>query len=144
MHAARYATGGPEAGRIEIVDLPAPEPGDGEVLVRVRVSGVNPTDWKTRVGGGLTAGGFDAIVPNQDGAGEIERVGPGVDPGRVGERVWLWECQWQRAHGTAAELIALPERQAVRLPDAISLEHGAGLGIPAMTAHRTLFAHGRI
>ena len=143
MRAARYPTAGPDAGRIDLVDLPVPEPGEGEVLVRVHASGVNPTDWKTRLGGGLT-GGFDAIVPNQDGAGEIERVGPGVDPGRVGERVWLWECQWQRAHGSAAQWIALPERQAVRLPDAISLEHGAGLGIPAMTAHRTLFAHGPI
>jgi NADPH2:quinone reductase len=142
MRAARYATSGPRAGEIEIVDLPVPEPREGEVLVRVRFSGVNPTDWKSRVGGGLTTGGLDEIVPNQDGAGEIERVGPAVDAGRVGERVWLYECQWQRAHGSAAQWIALPERQAVRLPDAISHEHGAGIGIPAMTAHRTLFAHG--
>jgi NADPH:quinone reductase len=144
MLAAQYATTGPDAGRVDIVDLPIPEPGDGEVLVRVGVSGVNPTDWKSRVGGGLTTGGMDAVVPNQDGAGEIERVGPGVDAGRVGERVWLYECQWQRAHGSAAQWIALPERQAVRLPDSISLEHGAGIGIPAMTAHRTLFAQGPI
>jgi NADPH:quinone reductase len=112
--------------------------------VRAHVSGVNPTDWKTRVGGGLTAGDFEAIVPNQDGAGVIEGVGEGVDPSRVGERVWLYECQWQRAHGSAAQWIALPERQAVRLPDGISLEHGAGIGIPVMTAHRALFAHGSL
>jgi NADPH:quinone reductase len=142
MIAARYATSGPEAGQIEIVELPDPEPGPGEVLVRVRASGVNPTDWKSRVGGGLTTGGMDAVVPDQDGAGEIEHVGPGVDPARVGERVWLYECQWQRAQGSAAQWITLPEHQVVRLPDGISLEHGAGIGIPAMTAHRALFAHG--
>jgi NADPH:quinone reductase len=142
MKAARYATSGPDAGKVELVDLPVPEPGPGEVLVRVRASGVNPTDWKTRVGGGLTAGDFETIIPNQDGAGEIEAVGEGVDASRIGERVWLYECQWQRAHGSAAQWIALPERQAVKLPEGISLQHGAGIGIPAMTAHRALFAHG--
>ena len=144
MRAARYATSGPRAGEVELVDVAAPEPGPGEVLVRVRVSGVNPTDWKSRVGGGLTTGGFDEIVPNQDGAGEIERVGDGVDPGRVGELVWLYECQWQRSQGSAAQWIALPERQAVRLPDGVSLDQGAGIGIPAMTAHRVLHVHGTL
>jgi NADPH2:quinone reductase len=144
MLAARYATQGPDAGQIRIVDLPVPEPGPGEVLVRVEVSGVNPTDWKSRVGGGLTTGGFDAIVPNQDGAGELEAAGPGVDGARVGELVWLYECQWQRAHGSAAQFIVLPEHQAVPLPEQATLDHGAGLGIPAMTAHRALFADGPI
>jgi len=144
MLAARYDTQGPEAGRVRIVELPVPQPGPGEVLVRVEVSGVNPTDWKSRTTGGLTTGGFDAVVPNQDGAGELEAVGPGVDPGRVGEPVWLYECQWQRAQGSAAQFIALPEHQAVPLPDGITLDQGAGLGIPAMTAHRALFADGPI
>ena len=144
MLAARYATQGPDAGQIRIVDLPVPQPGPGEVLVRVEVSGVNPTDWKSRVGGGLTTGGFEAIVPNQDGAGELEAVGPGVDGARVGELVWLYECQWQRAQGSAAQFIVLPEHQAVPLPEQATLDHGAGLGIPAMTAHRALFADGPI
>jgi NADPH2:quinone reductase len=144
MRAARYDTPGPERGQIRIVEMDVPEPGEGQVLVRVCVSGVNPTDWKSRVGGGLTTGGFGWIVPNQDGAGILEDTGPGVDHARVGEPVWLWECQWQRAMGTAAQYIVLPEHHAVPLPDHATLEQGAGLGIPAMTAHRCLFADGSI
>jgi NADPH2:quinone reductase len=140
MRAARYLTGGPDAGVLEIVDRDVPEPGPGEVRVRVAVSGVNPTDWKSRKGGGLTAVGLDEVIPNQDGAGVVEAVGAGVDERRVGERVWLWLAQWQRSHGTAAELVTLPSEHAVALPDGSSLDLGAGLGIPAMTAHRCLFS----
>jgi NADPH:quinone reductase len=140
MLAAQYPTSGSAAGTLSVVEIPKPEPGPDEVLVRLRYSGVNPTDWKSRGGG--NAGVAELIVPNQDGAGEIEAVGPGVDPGRVGERVWVWEGQWQRAQGTAAQWIALPARQAVPLPGDTSLELGAGLGIPAITAHRCLFADG--
>ena len=143
MLAARYATSGPDAGTLEVVELPRPRPGPGEVLVRLAVAGVNPTDWKSRRGGG-TASGFDTVVPGQDGAGEIAAVGEGVDPSRIGERVWVYEAQWQRAQGTAAEWIALRADLAVPLPDGISLDQGAGLGIPALTAHRCLFADGAI
>ena len=141
MRAARYPTSGPDEGTLSVVEMPQPTPAAGEVLVRVRFSGVNPTDWKSRQSGG-NAGVADAVVPNQDGAGEIVAVGEGVDPGRVGERVWLWEGQWQRAQGTAAPWIALPAEQAVTLPNDVPLELGAGLGIPAITAHRCLFADG--
>jgi NADPH2:quinone reductase len=144
MLAARYDTAGSQEGLIRIVEMERPEPAPGEVLVRVRVSGVNPTDWKSRRTGGLTTGGFGWIVPNQDGAGELEAVGPGADPGRVGELVWLYECQWQRAMGSAAQWIAIDEHQAVPLPEHTTLDQGAGLGIPAMTAHRALFADGPI
>jgi len=139
MRAARYPTA---TGVIEIVELPDPEPGAGEVLVRVHVSAVNPTDWKARLPGGVAAADFDRVIPNQDGAGEVVAVGDGVDPARVGERVWLWQAQWRRDHGTAAELVALPADQAVPLPATGSFDLGAGLGIPAMTAHRCLFADG--
>jgi NADPH2:quinone reductase len=141
MLAARYPTVGFDQGTLSVTEMPRPAPARGEVLVRVRVSGVNPTDWKSRRSAG-TASVAEQIVPNQDGAGEIVAVGEGVDPARVGERVWLWEGQWQRAQGTAAQWIALPSRQAVALPPGISLELGAGLGIPAITAHRCLFADG--
>jgi NADPH2:quinone reductase len=78
------------------------------------------------------------MVPNQDGAGTIDAVGPGVSSGRVGERVWIWEAAWQRADGTAQEYVVLPERQAVAMPDRVSFDLGASLGIPALTAHRCL------
>jgi NADPH2:quinone reductase len=141
MLAARYPTVGSDRGTLSVTEMPRPAPARGEVLVRVRVSAVNPTDWKSRRSGG-NASVAEEIVPNQDGAGEVVAVGDGVDPARVGERVWLWEGQWQRAQGTAAQWIAVPSRQAVALPPEISLELGAGLGIPAITAHRCLFADG--
>ncbi|WP_347178687.1 NADPH:quinone reductase [Streptomyces iconiensis] len=116
-----------------------PRPGAGEVLVKVEVSGVNPTDWKARAVG--TFGSPEAErgqVPHQDGSGTVVAVGDGVPGERVGERVWVWEAAWQRADGTAQEYVALPARQAVALPDGASFELGASLGIPALTAHRCL------
>ena len=102
----------------------------------MQVSGVNPTDWKARRGGRAGAElPFPELVPNQDGAGTIDAVGDGVATSRVGERVWLWEAAWQRADGTAQELVVIPSRQAVQLPDAASMDVGASLGIPALTAH---------
>jgi NADPH2:quinone reductase len=137
MRAVVYSqTGGPDV--LRLVERPVPEPGPGEVRVGVRVSGVNPTDWKARRGSGSAPLPFREVVPNQDGAGTIDAVGAGVDPARVGERVWLWEAAWQRTDGTAQEQVVLPERQAVRLPDGVSFDVGASLGIPALTAHRCL------
>ena len=136
MKAVVYSeAGGPEV--LLVVERPVPAPGAGEVRVRVRVSGVNPTDWKARrAGGGRVA--FPEYVPNQDGAGMIDSVGEGVPAARVGELVWLWEAAWLRADGTAQEYVVLPERQAVPLPNGVSLDVGASLGIPALTAHRCL------
>ena len=120
-----------------------PQPGPGEVRIRVQVSGVNPTDWKARRGAGPgQPPAFPEVVPNQDGAGTVDAVGPGVASTRMGERVWLWEAAWQRADGTAQEYVVLPERQAVPLPDDASFDLGASLGIPALTAHRCLTVSG--
>ena len=103
------------------------------------VSGVNPTDWKVRKGsrpGEPTRS--PETVPNQDGAGTIVAVGPGVASSRVGERVWLWEAAWHRSDGTAQELVAIAQDHAVTLPAGTSFDVGASLGIPALTAHRAL------
>jgi NADPH2:quinone reductase len=127
--------------RIEDVDLP--EPGPGEVRVRIHVSGVNPTDWKSRAG--ITPRPIARFqVPNQDGAGVIDAVGAGVDPARMGERVWVWFAGAGQPWGTAAEWSVLPAERAVPLPDRASMELGASLGVPAMTAHHCLFADGPI
>ena len=139
MRAARYPTSGPEAGRLRLDVIDRPEPAPGEVLVEVAVSGVNPTDWKTRIGIG-TLSKAPWVIPHHDGAGVIVGVGDGVDKNRIGERVWLWQAQWYRGLGTAAEYVAVPSQQAVALPDDASFDLGAGLGIPAMTAHYCLFA----
>lgn len=136
MRAAWYERNGPARDVLHVGEMEVPEPGPGEVRVRVHASGVNPSDVKAR--GGSRPMLAPRIIPHSDGAGVIERVGPGVPEHRVGERVWLWNGQWNRAHGTAAEAIALPADQAVPLPDGVSFEAGACLGIPALTAYRAV------
>jgi len=129
---------------LRVREIERPEPGPGEVRVRLRVSGVNPTDWKSRSGvSGRAPDGFQ--VPNQDGAGEIDAVGAGVDARRVGEHVWVWFAAANgRRWGTAAQWTVVPANQAVTLPTGASVDLGASLGIPAMTAHRCLFADGSL
>lgn len=145
MKAAWYESKGPAAEVLRVGDIPRPEPGEGEVLVAMRASGVNPSDTKGRAGArGNNAMPWPRIIPHQDGAGIIEAVGPGVPPGRVGERVWVFEAQLGRAGGTAAEYAAVPARNAVPLPDGVSFEEGACLGVPALTAHRCVFADGPV
>jgi NADPH2:quinone reductase len=134
MQAVVYTrNGGPDV--LELVEREAPEPGPGEVRVRVAVSGVNPTDWKSRRNIPIPAG-FQ--IPNQDGSGVVDAVGNGVDPAVLGQRVWLWEAADQRPWGTAAEYTVVPQRQAVLLPAGASLELAAALGVPFLTAHRCL------
>ena len=142
MRAAWYEqTGGSDV--IQVGERPAPEPGPGEVRVKVAFSGVNPTDWKSRSGAtGDVHGDFQ--IPNQDGSGVIEAVGDGVSDARIGERVWVFFAARQRSWGTAAEFTVVPADHAVPLPESASLELGASIGIPAMTAHRCLFADGHV
>ncbi len=134
MKTAFYTRNGPADSVLEFHDKPTPSPRAGEVLVKLATSGVNPSDVKSRAGRPLA---FDFIVPHSDGAGVIEAVGDGVDAARVGERVWIWNGQWQRQYGTSAQYIAVPEVQAVPLDDDISFETAACFGIPGLTA-----AHG--
>ncbi|HEY1322078.1 MAG TPA: NADPH:quinone reductase, partial [Streptosporangiaceae bacterium] len=143
MRAALYRDMGEAAEVFQVEEVDRPEPGPGEVLVRVHASGVNPTDYKAR-SGAVPRPIDDFQIPHQDGAGVIEAVGAGVDPRRVGERVWLWLAAAGRRWGTAAEWTALPARQAVPLPDGASFELGASLGVPAMTAHYCLFSDGPV
>ncbi|HEU5320133.1 MAG TPA: NADPH:quinone reductase, partial [Methylomirabilota bacterium] len=140
MRAAWYERNGPAAEVLRVGELPVPEPGPGEVRVRVVASGLNPNDVKARAGSRPM--GYPRVVPHQDGAGVIDAVGPGVPAARVGERAWLYIVQWQRPWGTAAEYTVVPARLAVTLPAHTSFAEGACLGIPAVTAHRCLFADG--
>jgi NADPH2:quinone reductase len=143
VKAALYDRYGPAADVLRVQEVERPEPGPGEVRVKVAVSAVNPTDYKSR--GGSTPRPIDGFqIPHHDGAGVIDMTGEGVDPARVGQRVWLWFAAFGRRWGTAAEWTVVPERQAVPLPEGVSMELGASLGVPAMTAHRCLFADGPV
>ncbi|MBM1311370.1 NADPH:quinone reductase [Sulfitobacter mediterraneus] len=146
MHAITYDSFGSAADVLKSADLPCPDPAAGEVTVKLVYSGVNPSDVKSRAGGrpGVTKPAFDQIIPHSDGAGEVVAVGAGVDAGRIGQRVWIWNGQWQRPFGTAASHITLPAQQAAPLPDAVSFETGASLGIPGLTACHAVFGGGDV
>lgn len=131
MKAAWYSRNGEAQDVMQVGDLPTPSPQPGEVLVRLATSGVNPSDVKSRRARPLSD---PLIVPHSDGAGVIEAVGEGVPVSRVGERVWVWNGQWQRPMGTCAQFIALPAAQAVALPAGVDFAAGACMGIPGLTA----------
>ncbi len=138
MRAIVYAQSG-DSSVFELVERELPEPGPGEVRVKVVVSGVNPTDWKARAGAGPgRPTPFPEVVPDQDGSGVVDAIGPGVTGLEVGDRVWVFLAAHERPTGTAQEFTVLPADRVVQLPDAASFDIGASLGVPAMTAHRAL------
>ena len=141
MRAASYREQGPAGSVLKVGTVETPEPGPGEVRVRLATSGVNPSDVKSRSGAFRRPMAFPVVIPHSDGAGVIDKVGAGVPESRIGERVWTFNAQFLRPFGTAAEYVALPGAQAVRLPAGTDFAAGACLGIPALTAHRgvTLF-----
>jgi NADPH2:quinone reductase len=146
MRAITYSAFGPAGDVLTLSDVTPEPPQTGEVEVTLAFSGVNPSDVKARAGArpGVTRPPFPQVCPHSDGAGTITGVGTGVDPARLGERVWIWNGQWQRAFGTAAEKIVLPAEQAVPLPADVSPETGASLGIPGLTAAHVVFGGGDV
>ena len=143
MQAAWYETIGSADEVLQVGEINNPSPGQGDVLVQMKTSGVNPSDVKTRAGarGELQ---FPKIIPHSDGGGVITAVGEGVSKDRIGERVWIWNGAFGRAYGTCAELISLPSNQAVSMPDSTSFETAACLGIPAATAFYGIFCDGSV
>jgi NADPH2:quinone reductase len=136
MKAITYSEFGVSTDVLKVKELPIPKVSKDEVLVALEFSGSNPSDAKSRAGNrpGITKPQFEQIVPNSDGSGIITAVGEAVDKSRIGQRVWIWNGQWQRPNGTAAEYIAVPSAQAVEMPEDMSFETGACLGIPGLTA----------
>jgi NADPH2:quinone reductase len=144
MIAAWYDKQGPSAEVLQVGELPNPRPGASEVRVRIRFSGVNPGDTKKRSGWLGLPMAFPRIIPHSDGTGVIDEVGAGVNPNRIGQRVWIYHAQSYRPFGTAAQWTCVPEPQAVAMPDEVSDELGACLGIPGITAHRAVFSDGPV
>ncbi|MFM1991951.1 MAG: hypothetical protein RJA99_4908 [Pseudomonadota bacterium] len=145
MKAAWYERKGPAREVLQLGERPTPEPSPGEVRVRVHRSAVNPSDTKQR--GGLRGNvvmPFPYVIPHQDGAGVVDAVGAGVDPARIGERVWVYEATQGRFNGTAAQWTVVPAHKAVPLPAGADFDAGACMGIPAMTAHRCVTADGPV
>jgi NADPH2:quinone reductase len=144
MIAAWYDRQGPAADVLQVGELPAAEPGPGEVKVRVSVSGANPGDVKKRQSWLGNPMAFPRIIPHSDGAGVIEAIGSDVESTRLGRRVWVYGAQSYRPFGTAAETTVVPDSLAVYLPDGVSDEMGACFGIPGITAHRAVFGDGPV
>jgi NADPH2:quinone reductase len=144
MKAAIFKSLGPAVQVLEIADIEKPVVAHGEVLVRIKCSAVNPSDVKKRAGAfpDLLDDGF--IIPHSDASGVIEAVGRGVPASRIGERVWVYQAQYQRRFGTAAEYVSVPSGRAAYLPNAAGFAEGSCMGIPAMTAHRCTFADGSV
>lgn len=144
MKAAWFEAFGPAKDVIQVGSQPDPEPAPAEVLVRLHTSGVNPSDTKKRAGAFPRLLDDGLVIPHSDGAGVITAVGENVDPGRVGERVFVYQAQYGRRLGTAAEYVALDSERAPALPAEASFDVGACIGIPVMTAHRCVFADGDV
>jgi len=144
MKAAYYESKGPARDVLRVGERPTPQPAAGEVRVRVHVSAVNPSDTKARGGLRIKEMPFPVVIPHQDGAGVIDAVGTGVDAARVGERVWIYEANLNRPFGTGAQYTCVPAHKAVVLPPGVDFTIGACMGIPAMTAHRCVFADGPV
>ncbi len=144
MHAAWFESFGTAKDVLQLGEQKKPTAGPGEVLVRIHSSGVNPSDVKKRAGSFPNLLDEGLVIPNSDGAGVIEAVGDGVDSSRIGERVWIYQAQYARHCGTAAEYVSIDASRAPRLPENTGFEIGACLGIPVMTAHRAVFADGDV
>ncbi|MCA1060314.1 NADPH:quinone reductase [Rossellomorea aquimaris] len=144
MKAAWFTQFGPASEVLQVGVVETPVPSHGEVLIRIHTSGVNPSDTKKRLASFPDLLDHGAVIPNSDGAGIIEAVGAGVPHSRIGERVWVYQAQYGRLHGTAAEYVAIESNRAVPLPENTSFAEGACLGIPVMTAHRSVFSDGPV
>lgn len=144
MRASWFNQFGSASEVLNVGEFDIPEPSHGEVLIRMHSSGVNPSDTKKRKGSSPNILDNGPVIPNSDGAGIIETVGMGVPHSRIGERVWVYQAQFERSHGSAAEYLTIDSHRAVPLPDNTSFSIGSCIGIPAMTAHRCVFSDGPV
>jgi NADPH2:quinone reductase len=144
MKAAWYEKQGPAHEVLVVGEMPDPIPAAGEVRIRVAASGVNPGDIKKRQDAFGYGMAYPRVIPHSDGAGRVDRVGTGVSSEWMGRSVWCFGAQSYRPFGTAAELTVVPVDQITPLPEKVSMEQGACLGIPGITAHRAVHVGGDV
>jgi NADPH2:quinone reductase len=144
MRAAWYEKQGPAREVLVVGEMPDPHPAAGEVRIRIAASGINPGDIKKRqdsFGYGMP---YPRVIPHSDGAGQVDQVGQGVSSEWVGRPVWCYGAQSYRPFGTAAEFTVVPLDHVAPLPENVSPDQGACLGIPGITAHRAVHVGGEV
>ena len=144
MKAAWYEKQGAAREVLEVGEMPDPIPAAGQVRIRIAASGINPGDIKKRqdaFGYGMT---YPRVIPHSDGAGRVDQLGSGVSSEWMGRSVWCYGAQSYRPFGTAAEFTVIPVDQIAPLPEKVSMEQGACLGIPGITAHRAVHVGGAV
>jgi NADPH2:quinone reductase len=144
MRAAWYEKQGPAKEVLVVGEMPDPQPGAGEVRIRIAASGVNPGDIKKRQDSFGLGMAYPRVIPHSDGAGQVDQVGEGLPSEWIGRRVWCYGAQSYRPFGTAAEFTVVPVDHVAPLPEKVSPEEGACLGIPGITAHRAVFVGGAV
>ena len=146
MKVIGYEEFGPanEVLHLREMELQKPEP--REVIVKLKYSGVNPSDAKSRAGNrpGVLRPEYNFVIPHSDGSGVIEDVGSGLDKSLIGKRVWVRNAQWKRPFGTAAEYITIALENLIEMPSEMSFKDGATMGIPGLTAAYGIFGSGEV
>jgi len=144
MRAAWYEKQGPAWEVLKVGEMPDPIPGPGEVRIRIVASGINPGDTKKRGDSFGLGMAYARVIPHSDGAGRIDKIGDGVASEWMGRAVWCYGAQSYRPFGTAAEFTVVPLDHVAPLPENVSMEQGACLGIPGITAHRAVHVGGDV
>jgi NADPH2:quinone reductase len=144
MKAAWYEKQGPARDVLTVGEMPDPLPGAGEVRIRMAASGVNPGDIKKRQDSFGYGMAYPRVIPHSDGAGHVDKAGDGVSSDWIGRPVWCYGAQSYRLFGTAAEFTVVPLALTAPLPEGVTMEQGACLGIPGITAHRAVHVAGPV
>ncbi len=144
MKAAWYEKQGPARDVLVVGEMPDPIPAAGEVRIRIAASGINPGDIKKRQDAFGSGMAYPRVIPHSDGAGRVDQLGAGVSSEWMGRSVWCYGAQSYRPFGTAAEFTVVPVDHIAPLPEKVSMEQGACLGIPGITAHRAVHVGGAV
>src|SRR5262249_55758214 len=144
MKAAWYEKQGPAHEVLVVGQMADPIPAAGEVRIRIAASGVNPGDIKKRANAFGYGMPYPRVIPHSDGAGCVDQLGEGVPSEWMGRDVWCYGAQSYRPFGTAAEFTVVSVEQVAPLLKNVSMEQGACLGIPGITAHRAVHLAGAV